>query len=86
MSFVIAGTARVGLVVLVGAVLAVGCSDGAAAKARKALLRHRGLLSAGRGSESTTHLQSVSQQQVRLGPMRYYGGPKSPMWRGPVED
>ncbi len=21
-----------------------------------------------------------------LGPMRYYGGPKSPMWRGPVQN
>jgi hypothetical protein len=24
-----------------------------------------------------------SSEQVRLGPMRYYGGPKSPMWRAP---
>jgi hypothetical protein len=26
----------------------------------------------------------ASDQQARLGPMRYYGGPKSPMWRGPA--
>jgi hypothetical protein len=25
-----------------------------------------------------------SEQQARLAPMRYYGGPKSPMWRGPA--
>jgi len=25
-----------------------------------------------------------SEQQAKLGPMRYYGGPKSPMWRGPA--
>lgn len=24
----------------------------------------------------------VTQEPNRLGPMRYYGGPKSPMWRG----
>jgi hypothetical protein len=27
---------------------------------------------------------AASDQQARLGPMRYYGGPKSPMWRGPA--
>ena len=25
-------------------------------------------------------------QPVRLGPMHYYGGPKSPMWRAPAEN
>jgi hypothetical protein len=30
-------------------------------------------------------LHLVSQPPIRLAPMRYYGGPKSPMWRGPVE-
>jgi hypothetical protein len=29
---------------------------------------------------------AASKQSVRLGPMRYYGGPKSPMWRAPVEN
>jgi hypothetical protein len=28
----------------------------------------------------------VPQQPIRLGPMRYYGGPKSLMWRAPVEN
>jgi len=28
----------------------------------------------------------ASQQPAGLGPMRYYGGPKSPMWRGPIEN
>jgi hypothetical protein len=31
-------------------------------------------------------LYVASQQPVRLGPMRYYGGPKSPMWRAPIEN
>jgi hypothetical protein len=34
-----------------------------------------------RGSISESRAQVVSQQPARLGPMRYYGGPKSPMWR-----
>jgi hypothetical protein len=28
--------------------------------------------------------QFVDASPVNLGPMRYHGGPKSPMWRGPV--
>ncbi len=28
--------------------------------------------------------QFVDASSVNLGPMRYYGGPKSPMWRGPA--
>lgn len=31
-------------------------------------------------------LQLVAQAPIHLGPMRYYGGPKSPMWRAPVEN
>ena len=29
---------------------------------------------------------AVTSEQARPGPMRYYGGPKSPMWRAPVEN
>lgn len=29
---------------------------------------------------------AVAQQAVQLGTMRYYGGPKSPMWRAPVAE
>jgi hypothetical protein len=28
----------------------------------------------------------VDASPVNHGPMRYYGGPKSPMWRGPAEN
>ena len=31
-------------------------------------------------------VQLVAQAPIHLGPMRYYGGPKSPMWRAPVEN
>jgi hypothetical protein len=30
--------------------------------------------------------QFAAQAPIHLGPMRYYGGPKSPMWRAPVEN
>jgi hypothetical protein len=31
-------------------------------------------------------VQPVAQQPVQVGATRYYGGPKSPMWRGPAEN
>jgi len=33
-----------------------------------------------------SYAQILPQQPARLGAMRYYGGPKSPMWRGPAEN
>jgi hypothetical protein len=72
-------TARVGFVILVGTILAV-------AKADKARRHARSFMYESRGRDSLKHLQLVPQQPVRLGPMRYYGGPKSPMWRGPIEN
>jgi len=30
--------------------------------------------------------QFVDVSSTNLGPMRYYGGPKSPMWRGPAQN
>jgi hypothetical protein len=33
-------------------------------------------------SFSNSHAQLVWQPQAQLTPMRYYGAPKSPMWRG----
>jgi hypothetical protein len=76
-------TARVGFVILVGTMLIVGSCGDAVAKAGQAR-RHARYESCGR--DSPKHLQLVTQQPVRLGPMRYYGGPKSPMWRGPIEN
>jgi hypothetical protein len=70
----ILASARVGFAVVVGTILAAGLSEDAVAKV------HMGRLHA-RGSISESRAQVVSQQPARLGPMRYYGGPKSPMWR-----
>jgi hypothetical protein len=70
----ILASARVGFAVVVGTILAAGLSEDAVAKVHMGRLHTRGLISESRA-------QVVSQQPARLGRMRYYGGPKSPMWR-----
>ena len=86
MTCITAKVSRVGFVILVGTILTVGICGDALAKVHKRHLHVRGFLSGSRERQSAKHAQLVSQQPVRLGPMRYYGGPKSPMWRGPVEN
>jgi hypothetical protein len=79
MSNVIAESSRIGLVALVITILAAGIGGDAAAGV------HKGRLDV-RSSFSESRAELVSQPPARLGAMRYYGGPKSPMWRGPVEN
>jgi hypothetical protein len=74
-----ARSARLGFVTLIATILTAGICGDALAKA------HKGRLHA-RSSIYESRAQLVSEQPARLGPMRYYGGPKSPMWRGPVEN
>jgi hypothetical protein len=83
---VVAGIARIGVVALVAAMLITAFCDDALAKHRKARWHHRGFTIESRAKQSGKSCQFVSQEPVRLGPMRYYGGPKSPMWRGPAEN
>jgi hypothetical protein len=73
--------ARIGIVTLVAAILTVWMGGDAFARIHKRHWRAHA-----RGMAYASLAQLVSQQPVRLGPMRYYGGPKSPMWRGPVEN
>jgi hypothetical protein len=76
------GRVRIDFFTLLATVLTVGICGDAAAKTHRAHIRHwhaRRLIFESRA-------QQVSQLPVRLGVMRYYGGPKSPMWRGPVEN
>ncbi len=74
-----AGPPRTGLVILAATLLTAGLCGDAAAKRVKGRLHARSVT-----SESSA--QPVAQQPAHLGAMRYYGGPKSPMWRGPVEN
>jgi hypothetical protein len=79
MTYMIARSARIGYLTLIAAVLTAGISGEAVAKVHKKHLHARSVV-------SESHAQLVTQQPVRLGAMRYYGGPKSPMWRGPAEN
>jgi hypothetical protein len=79
MSGMIAGTARLVLATLVAMVLTAGICGDAVARGHKARWHARNI-------PVESRVQPVLQQPVRLGAMRYYGGPKSPMWRGPVEN
>jgi hypothetical protein len=81
MTYMNARSVRIGFVTLTVTILAVGMCGNAVANARKGRLRARSFISENRERESAKRLQLVSQESVRLGPMRYFGGPKSPMWR-----
>jgi hypothetical protein len=79
MTCMTARSVRLGFVTLIATMLTAGICGDALAKA------HKGRLHA-RSSIYESRAQLVSQQPAQPGPMRYYGGPKSPMWRGPVEN
>ena len=84
MTCLIAGSVRVGIVILVGTLLIAGMSRDAVARTARRHLHARGFRCESRERRSVKREQLVPQQPVRPGAMRYYGGPKSPMWRGPV--
>jgi hypothetical protein len=76
---------KTGAIALLATVLIRGvCREGAAQAVEHNPNQPRG---------SAIHSQGLSagpvvssEQHAKLGPMRYYGGPKSPMWRGPAAD
>jgi len=69
---------RFGLIALAAAVLSAGLCGDASAGAHKQRVHARSAF-------YESHAQLISPAPTHLGPMRYYGGPKSPMWRGPAE-
>ena len=79
MSYMSGRNARTGFATLITAVLTAGLCGDAVAK-----VHHKGRLHA-RSAAYESRAQVVSPAPARLGPMRYYGGPKSPMWRGPAD-
>jgi hypothetical protein len=76
-----ARNARIGFAFLAAVVLVAAVPGEAAAKHWRHVARHHG---------THKHLQdaqaSVLPETTHLGSMRYYGGPKSPVWRAPVEN
>jgi hypothetical protein len=76
---------RTGAVALLATVLICGvCREVAAQVVEHSANQSRASASRGQGPLATP--VTSSEHQAKLGPMRYYGGPKSPMWRGPAAD
>lgn len=68
--------ARIEVVLLAIAILTAATPGEAAAKHRKHAAHHHAV------SKRTQNAQAaLFPQTTSLGSMRYYGGPKSPMWR-----
>jgi hypothetical protein len=82
MTYVANRGARIGLAAVIAAVLVVGICGEATAKTHRTHIRHVQV----RSFMLESHAQLVPQPPVRPDAMRYYGGPKSPMWRGPAEN
>ena len=79
MTYMAGRSSRIGFVMLVAAAMTAGiCGDAVA-------MVHKGRLDA-RGVTYESPEQFASPEPAWLEPLRYYGGPKSPMWRGPAEN
>jgi hypothetical protein len=72
---------RIGFLVLI-ATMQIACFGGDAF-AQTDKVRDRNLASNARAGEP---VKSAGLGPTGLGPIRYYGGPKSPMWRGPAQN
>jgi hypothetical protein len=79
MTYVSARSARIGFVTLVAMILTAGICGDAVAKVHKGRLHARSPI-----YESRAQLAPQQPTPAQPGGMRYYGGPKSPMWRGPA--
>jgi hypothetical protein len=82
MDHVVARKMRIGTVALLAATLLCGICRESAAEAGERNSNQPGDTAAHHQVPATATVAS-SDQQAKLAPMRYYGGPKSPMWRGP---
>ena len=76
---------RIGLLMSV-AILVAGTDGEVLAKTGQRHLHVGHFAVHGRAARLAMPLQLALQQPARLGAMRYYGGPKSPMWRAQVEN
>jgi hypothetical protein len=71
---------RIGVTLLAVALMVVVAPAEAAAKHWRHVARHHHVC------RPVQFARPVVPPTASLGPMRYYGGPKSPMWRAPVEN
>lgn len=83
MDHVAARGMRIGAVALLVTVLVCGvCREGTAQAVERGSNQSRETVARSQGTSEA--LAASSEHQAKLGPMRYYGGPKSPMWRAPA--
>jgi hypothetical protein len=80
MTYMSGRNARIRFVTLMTAVLTAWLCGDAVAK-----VHHKGRLHA-RSAAYESRAQVEAQRPAQPGSLRYYGGPKSPMWRGPAEN
>jgi hypothetical protein len=66
--------------ILIMTLLNGGTRDGVAAEAE------RGHALDARSLSTVDRAMASPQQPAWLGPIRYFGGPKSPIWRAPAEN
>lgn len=76
----VAGLIRMAAVLLAAITMTAATSNEAAARHHNRFTHHRCICQPARVAQIT------AAPAPPLGPMRYYGGPKSPMWRAPVEN
>ena len=74
MKCVVGSAIRIAIILVIGAfAVTAGAGSAQARHVRHWHVHH-----------SVTAKAAVPSQAAQLGPMRYFGGPKSPMWRSPV--
>jgi hypothetical protein len=87
MTYMAARGVRIGFVTSLAAVLIAGiCGDAVARTHHRTHHRVHVRHLHARSASFDSHAQLAPQPPVQPGTMRYYGGPKSPMWRGPSEN
>ena len=74
------------LLVHLSVLLVVGAGGDAMAKSGKRHPHSRHVIAKVHRTAVLSAHDLAWQQPARRGPMRYYGGPKSQMWRAPVEN
>jgi len=83
MNHVVVKRVRIGgIALLAAALICVACRESAAQAVERSSTQPREAASRSQGPAAAPVV--ASEQQAAPGSMRYYGGPKSPMWRGPA--
>jgi len=78
-------TVRIGAIVMLAVAMSCGvCRESAAQTVDRSSTQPRQAATRGQGTSAAP--ADSSGPHSGLGAMHYYGGPKSPMWRGPAAE